>query len=176
MPVLATLPARYGSGKNASAQNEFPGFPLETQNVECALPAHRKASRYFYRSDARLRTSLHFTMMDATNQIVVITGPTQDCGKTLVSTALAALASQAGQRVLFIDADMRQGYVHNICKLNNHCGLSSVLEGDVKWQDALQRFEQGGFDVLTCGPQPSLPVSCLWRTLPERHVADERTL
>jgi Mrp family chromosome partitioning ATPase len=31
-----------------------------------------------------LRTSLHFTMMDAANRIVVVSGPTQDCGKTLL--------------------------------------------------------------------------------------------
>ncbi len=108
-----------------------------------------------------LRTSLHFTMMDATNRIVVVSGPTQDCGKTLVSTSLASIAAQAGQRVLFIDADMRKGYVHNIFKLNNHLGLSSVLGGNVEWQDAVQRFEKGGFDVLTCGPRPSHPVDLL---------------
>ena len=108
-----------------------------------------------------LRTSLHFTMMDATNRIVVVSGPTQDCGKTLVSTSLASIAAQAGQRVLFIDADMRKGYVHNIFKLNNHLGLSSVLGGNVEWQDAVQRFDKGGFDVLTCGPRPSHPVDLL---------------
>lgn len=56
---------------------------------------------------------------------------------------------------------MRKGYVHNIFKLNNHLGLSSVLGGNVEWQDAVQRFEKGGFDVLTCGPRPSHPVDLL---------------
>lgn len=55
-----------------------------------------------------LRTSLYFAMMEAENRIVMISGPTQDCGKTLVATNLAAVAGQSGQRVLFIDADMRQ--------------------------------------------------------------------
>jgi Mrp family chromosome partitioning ATPase len=41
--------------------------------------------------------------------VVVVSGPTQDCGKTLVSTSLASIVAQAGQRVLFIDADMRKG-------------------------------------------------------------------
>ena len=54
-----------------------------------------------------LRTSLYFAMMEAENRIVMISGPTQDCGKTLVATNLAAVAGQSGQRVLFIDADMR---------------------------------------------------------------------
>ena len=108
-----------------------------------------------------LRTSLHFTMMDAKNRIVVVSGPTQDCGKTLVSTSLASIAAQAGQRVLFIDADMRKGYVHNVFQLRNHRGLSCVLGGTVEWQEAIQRVEKGGFDVLTCGPRPSHPVDLL---------------
>jgi tyrosine-protein kinase Etk/Wzc len=29
-----------------------------------------------------------------------------------------------------------------------------VLDGTVEWQEAIQRFEKGGFDVLTCGPVP----------------------
>ena len=162
MPVLATLPRSVWLWKKTHLRKMSfldSRWRHKTSNVPF-LPIERPAD-IFIEAMRGLRTSLHFTMMDATNQIIVITGPTQDCGKTLVSTSLAALASQAGQRVLFIDADMRQGYVHNICKLNNHCGLSSVLEGDIKWQDALQRFEQGGFDVLTCGPQPSLPVELL---------------
>jgi tyrosine-protein kinase Etk/Wzc len=36
-----------------------------------------------------------------------------------------------------------------------------VLDGTVEWQEAVQRFEKGGFDVLTCGPQPTHPVDLL---------------
>jgi tyrosine-protein kinase Etk/Wzc len=72
------------------------------------LPIDRPADM-FVEAVRGLRTSLHFTMMDAANRIVVVSGPTQDCGKTLVSTSLASIVAQAGQRVLFIDADMRKG-------------------------------------------------------------------
>ena len=124
------------------------------------LPVDRPADM-FVEAVRGLRTSLHFTMMEAENRIVMISGPTQDCGKTLVATNLAAIAGQSGQRVLFIDADMRKGYVHNVFRLNNHRGLSCVLDGTVEWQEAVQRFEKGGFDVLTCGPQPTHPVDLL---------------
>jgi tyrosine-protein kinase Etk/Wzc len=101
--------ARYGSGKNAPAQEKPVCFPLEAQDVERPfLPVDRPADM-FVEAVRGLRTSLHFTMMDAANRIVVVSGPTQDCGKTLVSTSLASIAAQAGQRVLFIDADMRKG-------------------------------------------------------------------
>ncbi|EOK5538256.1 polysaccharide biosynthesis tyrosine autokinase [Enterobacter kobei] len=162
IPLLATLPRSVWLWKKTHLRrrNLFAShWKHRTSNVPF-LPVDRPTDM-FIEAVRGLRTSLHFTMMDATNRIVVVSGPTQDCGKTLVSTSLASIAAQAGQRVLFIDADMRKGYVHNIFKLNNHLGLSSVLGGNVEWQDAVQRFEKGGFDVLTCGSRPSHPVDLL---------------
>lgn len=162
MPFLATLPRSVWLWKKTHLRRRTlfaSHWKHRTSNVPF-LPVDRPAD-IFVEAVRGLRTSLHFTMMNAVNRIVVISGPSQDCGKTLVSTSLASIAAQAGQRVLFIDADMRKGYVHNIFKLNNQHGLSSVLGGSIEWQDAIQRFEKGGFDVLTCGSQPSHPVELL---------------
>jgi len=162
MLLLATLPRSVWLWKKTHLRRRTlfaSHWKHRTSNIPF-LPVDRPADM-FVEAVRGLRTSLHFTMMDAANRVVVVSGPSQDCGKTLVSTSLASIAAQAGQRVLFIDADMRKGYVHNIFKLNNHHGLSSVLGGSVEWQDAIQRFEKGGFDVLTCGPQPSHPVELL---------------
>ncbi|GJL39506.1 TPA: polysaccharide biosynthesis tyrosine autokinase [Enterobacter chengduensis] len=162
IPLLATLPRSVWLWKKTHLRrrNLFASYwKHRTSNIPF-LPVDRPADM-FVEAVRGLRTSLHFTMMDAPNRIVVVSGPTQDCGKTLVSTSLASIAAQAGQRVLFIDADMRKGYVHNVFKLSNHHGLSSVLGGAVAWQEAIQRVEKGGFDVLTCGPQPSHPVELL---------------
>ncbi|WP_204274154.1 hypothetical protein, partial [Enterobacter ludwigii] len=52
-----------------------------------------------------LRTSLHFAMMESANNILMISGATPDSGKTFVSSTLAAVVAQAGQKVLYIDAD-----------------------------------------------------------------------
>lgn len=162
MPLLATLPRSVWLWKKTHLRRRTlfaSHWKHRTSNVP--FPPVDRPADIFVEAVRGLRTSLHFTMMNAVNRIVVISGPSQDCGKTLVSTSLASIAAQAGQRVLFIDADMRKGYVHNIFKLNNQHGLSSVLGGSVEWQDAIQRFEKGGFDVLTCGPQPSHPVELL---------------
>lgn len=108
-----------------------------------------------------LRTSLHFAMMDAENNILMFSGPSQDCGKTLVSTSLAALVTQVDRRVLFIDADMRKGYVHNIFGLRNDAGLSDVLSGKASFTEAVQTYASGQFDVVTCGQYPPNPSELL---------------
>lgn len=162
MTVLATLPRSEWLWKQTHLRrmNPFASYwQHKTANVPF-LPVDRPADM-FVEAVRGLRTSLHFTMMDAANRMVMISSPTPDCGKTLVSTSLAVIAAQAGLRVLFIDADMRMGYVHNVFKLNNHRGLSNVLQGDGQWQDTVQRFEKGGIDVITCGPQPAHPSELL---------------
>ncbi|HCD3539454.1 TPA: tyrosine-protein kinase, partial [Klebsiella pneumoniae] len=71
-----------------------------------------------------LRTSLHFAMMEARNNILMISGASPNAGKTFVSTNLAAIITQTGKKVLFIDTDMRKGYTHKLFNTNNEHGLS----------------------------------------------------
>ncbi|TVU70732.1 polysaccharide biosynthesis tyrosine autokinase [Cobetia crustatorum] len=80
-----------------------------------------------------LRTSLHFAMMEATNNRLMICGPSPGIGKSFVSANLAAVCAQAGNRVLVIDADMRRGHVHQSMAGNQQGvvapGLSDYLLG-----------------------------------------------
>lgn len=57
-----------------------------------------------------LRTSLHFAMLEAKNNVLMISGASPNAGKTFVSTNLAATISLANKSVLFIDADLRKGW------------------------------------------------------------------
>ncbi|MEI6934232.1 tyrosine-protein kinase, partial [Klebsiella pneumoniae] len=61
-----------------------------------------------------LRTSLHFAMLEAKNNILMISGASPNAGKTFVSSNLASVIAQTGKKVLFIDADMRKGYIHKV--------------------------------------------------------------
>lgn len=137
---------------HCSRRHKIKGVPF--------LPVDRPLDN-FVEAVRGLRTSLHFAMMDAVNNILMFSGPTQDCGKTLVSTSLAALVTQVDKRVLFIDADMRKGYVHNIFGLRNDAGLSDVLSGKVTFQAAIQTYTSGQFDVVTCGQYPPNPSELL---------------
>ncbi|MHC3114784.1 GNVR domain-containing protein, partial [Klebsiella pneumoniae] len=71
-----------------------------------------------------LRTSLHFAMMEARNNILMISGASPNAGKTFVSSNLSAVIAQTGKSVLYIDTDMRKGYPHKLFELDNNNGLS----------------------------------------------------
>lgn len=160
--VYATLPhSEWLHGKTRVGNRYFFHYCRRHKTTDVPfLPIDRPLDN-FVEAVRGLRTSLHFAMMDAENNILMFSGPSQDCGKTLVSTSLAALVTQVDQRVLFIDADMRKGYVHNIFGLRNDAGLSDVLSGKVAFPQAIQTYASGQFDVVTCGYYPPNPSELL---------------
>jgi len=84
-----------------------------------------------------LRTSLHFAMLEAKNNILAISGPRPGVGKTFVSSNLAAVIAQSGQRVLVIDADMRKGTLHKLLGVSHQNGLSDILGGKIAVEAAI---------------------------------------
>lgn len=108
-----------------------------------------------------LRTSLHFAMMEAKNNILMITGASPGIGKTFICANLATLVAKAGQRVLFIDGDMRRGYTHDLIGADNKSGLSNVLSGKTEFSPALIQRGAYGFDFLPRGQVPPNPSELL---------------
>lgn len=108
-----------------------------------------------------LRTSLHFAMMEAKNNILMITGASPGIGKTFVSTNLATLVAQAGQKVLFIDGDMRRGYTHDLLGAETKNGLSNILSGKTPHSSELVQHGPYGFDFIARGQVPPNPSELL---------------
>lgn len=108
-----------------------------------------------------LRTSLHFAMMEAKNNILMISGASPNAGKTFISSNLAAIIAQTGKKVLFIDTDMRKGYVHKLFNIDNNNGLSDVLSGKIKPASAVKNVSEGKFDLISRGMVPPNPAELL---------------
>ncbi|MGC3832846.1 Wzz/FepE/Etk N-terminal domain-containing protein [Moritella viscosa] len=73
-----------------------------------------------------LRTSMHFAMMEAKNNVVMISGPAPGIGKSFVSVNFAAVIAKTGQKVLLVDGDMRKGYLQRHFNLEWDHGLSEM--------------------------------------------------
>jgi tyrosine-protein kinase Etk/Wzc len=108
-----------------------------------------------------LRTSLHFAMMEAKNNVLMISGASPGIGKTFISVNLAAVVAQAGQRVLFIDSDMRKGYSHELLGLHGKNGLSDILSGTIAVTAAVQHSAHEGLDFISRGQIPPNPSELL---------------
>ncbi|MEZ9903893.1 polysaccharide biosynthesis tyrosine autokinase [Vibrio breoganii] len=108
-----------------------------------------------------LRTSLHFAMMEAKNNVIMITGPSPSIGKSFVSTNFASVIASSGQKVLIIDADMRKGHIGHGSKLAHSFGLSDVLANSKKVEEVLHTSVVGNLDFMSKGKTPPNPSELL---------------
>lgn len=108
-----------------------------------------------------LRTSLHFAMMEAKNNVLMISGPAPSIGKTFVSTNFAAVAAKTGQKVLLVDADMRKGYLQQCFGLTADNGLSDFLSGKIGQEAVIKQTKVENLDVITRGQVPPNPSELL---------------
>lgn len=108
-----------------------------------------------------LRTSLHFSMLEASNNVIAIGGPSPEIGKSFISSNLAAICAQSGQKVLFIDGDMRKGYMHNIFKVAAERGLSEHLTGRLAFNEVVHHTQIDNLHFMPRGQVPPNPSELL---------------
>jgi tyrosine-protein kinase Etk/Wzc len=126
-----------------------------------ALLAQRNPTDITIEALRSLRTSLHFAMLEATNNIMMISGPSPNVGKSFVSGNLAAVIAQAGQRVLLIDMDLRKGCMHKMFDVGPENGVSDVLSKRVQLKGAIKPTNIAELFILPRGPIPPNPSELL---------------
>ena len=108
-----------------------------------------------------LRTNLHFALMESPNNRVMLTGPAPGLGKSFVSVNFAAVLASSGQKVLLIDGDMRKGHLHEYLNLARSPGLSGLISGGVKLEDALHATAVENLTLMPTGVMPPNPADLL---------------
>ena len=119
-----------------------------------------------------LRTSLHFAMMEAKNNIIAISGPSPGVGKSFISVNLATVLAQSGKKVLIIDADMRKGYLQTQFGMKWDDGLSDLLSGRLNLEQVTKKSQVEGLDVITRGQIPPNPSELLMHSNFSKMVAE----
>ena len=119
-----------------------------------------------------LRTNLHFALLEAKNNIVMITGPAPGVGKSFVSTNFAHVTAQANQKVLLIDADMRKGHINKEYDITRGPGLSELIIGEVDKATAVRKSGFENVDILTTGNLPPNPSELLMHENFEKYLGE----
>lgn len=131
------------------------------QNQELTLLAESNPADLSVEALRGLRTSLHFAMMEAKNNVLMISGPAPGIGISFVSTNFSAVAAKTGQKVLLIDADMRKGYLQQPFGLAWENGLSDFLCGKIGLNEAIKTTQVDNLDIMTRGQVPPNPSELL---------------
>lgn len=108
-----------------------------------------------------LRTSMHFAMLEADNNILMISGPAPDLGKSFISANLAAIYAQGHNKVLLIDGDMRKGHIHRQLGMPRDKGLSELISGQVTRDEAIRKTTQANLEFISTGRIPPNPAELL---------------
>ncbi|MBE3663173.1 tyrosine-protein kinase [Vibrio navarrensis] len=130
-------------------------------NKELALLSESNPADLSIEALRGLRTSLHFAMLEAKNNVLMISGPAPGIGKSFVSTNFAAVAAKTGQKVLLVDADMRKGYLQQCFGLKWENGLSDYLAGKIDTATAVQHAKVDNLDIIARGQVPPNPSELL---------------
>lgn len=108
-----------------------------------------------------LRTSLQFAMLDAKNNILLFTGPTPNIGKSFTSVNFGAIMGAANARVLVIDTDMRKGHLNQYFGIDRTQGLSELIAGQIKLDEAIRKNVLANVDFIPTGSIPPNPSELL---------------
>ena len=108
-----------------------------------------------------LRTSLHFAMMEAQNNIVMFTGPIPALGKSFITINFGAVLALSGKRVIVIDADLRRGRLHKHVAAARSPGVSDYVADTADLLKIVHASSISGLDFIATGTYPPNPAEIL---------------
>jgi polysaccharide biosynthesis transport protein len=186
IPLLGVVPHLQAStlslNNDVSAMHSqrLPMMPLDASELLQWQPL-REALDFIYTNIQLLQSE------DSPLKSIVITSAKGGEGKSTLSLGLAISAARLDQRVLLIDADLRNPTLHKLLSLSNGQGLSTILTGEaieqdllalpqwvyMRWNDAAEDTKVHAsqprptppsdlsIDILTSGPSILDPVKLL---------------
>ncbi|MBW4682317.1 MAG: polysaccharide biosynthesis tyrosine autokinase [Microcoleus vaginatus WJT46-NPBG5] len=150
LPVLGEIPLNLGErkGSNSRAIN---GLARQIKDT------HNSGSEFLEAFDS-LYASIRFLFDDQPVRSLAVCSAEAGDGKSMIALQLAQTAAAMGQRVLLVDADLRQPQLHEWLNLPNSKGLSELLDSELAPNSCVQHSTLAeNLFVLTAG-QP-LPES-----------------
>ncbi len=152
LPVYATVP-------HSPVQNGY--IKLAKKKKYIPILAVKNSDDIAIESLRSMRTAIHFALSNARNNIVMISGPAPEVGKSFISANLATILAQSDKRVLIIDADLRRGYLHKYFNLETQPGLTELLNGQQSLDTVIRPTEVPGLSMISRGKSPANPSELL---------------
>jgi|GEM_PF-501262 len=128
-PVIGRVP-KFGHGKGGDSA------PGEARVVTLTDPDGHAAEAFRV-----LRSNLEFMSLDTHVRSIAVCSSEQGEGKSVTACNLAVSLALAGKQVILIDGDLRAPRVADYMGLSSQRGVTTVVTGRDRLEDALQRVD-----------------------------------
>ena len=150
LPVYATVP-------HSPVQESH----IKTLKKNLPILAVKHSDDIAIESLRSMRTAIHFALSSAKNNIIMISSPAPELGKSFITINLATILAQSDKRVLLIDADLRRSYMHKYFNYDPKPGLTEYLNGQQELGNIVRSTEVENLSVISRGKSPTNPSELL---------------
>ena len=109
---------------------------------------------------ASLRTNLEYLAYNESLKSILITSSEVSEGKTTIGGNLAISLTKNGKNAILVDCNLRKPSIYKCFDLENVCGVSDLLLGNVLLKDVIKEVGKG-LHVITAGNMVDSPSEIL---------------
>lgn len=160
------------SRKTKNSDSASSRYLLENAPIPSALKFRIEES---YKT---IRANIMFSVMKKGCKMIVVTSSAPNEGKTTTTVNLAVSISQADQKVLLIDGDLRKPKIHQYFSIPNSPGLTNYLGDKIQGKRRADLFsvvhptEYENLSLLCSGTIPPNPAELLGSELMTEFIND----
>jgi len=161
LSVLSAVP-EYLSSKDLDPADGLPQDQRKMGWLNC--PAVSDKHSTVAEAFRTLRTSLLSPLQEGRKNLILVTSPLDDEGKSFCCANFAAVLAQSGQRTLLVDANLRAPSLEKIIfDTPGRDGLSDYLDEDASLPSIIRSTPLANLDVVTAGTPCLHPTESLSR-------------
>lgn len=157
IPVIGAIPD-FEQRQSGASRYGLVGKPPEEGAAPASAWLLRAPRSHIAEAYRTLRTALLMSRVEHPPKVLLVMSGSPAEGKSTTCLNTAAAFAIQGDRVLYIDADLRRPQAHMLFHCANDVGLSNCLTSGMPYREALKPFE--GIDtlkLLPAGPHPPNP-------------------
>ncbi|MGL5244559.1 MAG: CpsD/CapB family tyrosine-protein kinase [Sarcina sp.] len=118
-----------------------------------------------------LRANMKYLTSSDEGESILVTSSDRSEGKTTISSNLSIALAEDGEKVIFIECDLRNPNVGHKFQLKNKEGLTEVLTGKKNLEQVIQKHKSG-LHIITAGSTPHNPSEVLGSNIMEDLLID----